>query len=248
VSGAPDSWVVVSGAGGALGRVIAERYAATGRRILALDLDAAALAALGNAAGVVTQAVDLADANALQAVLDAAIPRREPIALLVNAVGLIWNEPLLSMKGARFSLHALDNFERIVRANLTAAFVTATHVAGRMARTGGGSIVNFSSISAGGNTGQAAYSAAKAGVEGMTRSMARELGPLGIRVNAIAPGFIDVATTREALTDAVLTDYARRTPVGRLGTVEELMEGIASLADNGFLNGVILRLDGGLRL
>jgi 3-oxoacyl-[acyl-carrier protein] reductase len=82
----------------------------------------------------------------------------------------------------------------------------------------------------------------------MTRSMARELGPLGIRVNAIAPGFIDVATTREALTGAVLTDYARRTPVGRLGTVEELMEGIASLADNGFLNGVILRLDGGLRL
>ena len=64
----------------------------------------------------------------------------------------------------------------------------------------------------------------------------------------VAPGFIDVATTREALTDTVLTDYARRTPVGRLGTVEELMEGIASLADNGFLNGVILRLDGGLRL
>ena len=248
MSGAPDSWVVVSGAGGALGAVITERYATAGRKILAVDLDAAALAALGNAAGVVTQAVDLADGNALQAVLDAAIPRREPIALLVNAVGLIWNEPLLSLKGARFSLHALDSFERIVRANLTAAFVTATHVAGRMARTGGGSIVNFSSISAGGNTGQAAYSAAKAGVEGMTRSMARELGPLGIRVNAIAPGFIDVATTREALTGAVLTDYARRTPVGRLGTVEELMEGIASLADNGFLNGVILRLDGGLRL
>jgi 3-oxoacyl-[acyl-carrier protein] reductase len=248
VSGAPDSWVVVSGAGGALGRLITERYAAAHRKVLALDLDAAALPALGNAAGVVTQAVDLADANALQAVLDAAIPRREPIALLVNAVGLIWNEPLLSLKGARFSMHAIDSFERIVRANLTAAFVTATHVAARMARTGGGSIVNFSSISAGGNTGQAAYSAAKAGVEGMTRSMARELGPLGIRVNAIAPGFIDVATTREALTDTVLTDYARRTPVGRLGTVEELMEGIASLADNGFLNGVILRLDGGLRL
>jgi 3-oxoacyl-[acyl-carrier protein] reductase len=248
VSGAPDSWVVVSGAGGALGGVITKRYAAAGRKILALDLDATALAAFGNAAGVFTQAVDLADANALQAVLDAAIPRREPIALLVNAVGLIWNEPLLSLKGARFSLHAIDSFERIVRANLTAAFVTATHVAGRMARTGGGSIVNFSSISAGGNTGQVAYSAAKAGVEGMTRSMARELGPLGIRVNAIAPGFIDVATTREALTDTVLTDYARRTPVGRLGTVEELVEGIASLADNGFLNGVILRLDGGLRL
>ena len=78
--------------------------------------------------------------------------------------------------------------------------------------------------------------------------MARELGPLGIRVNAIAPGFIDVATTRQALSEAVLTEYAQRTPVGRLGTAEELMAAIASLADNGFLSGVILRLDGGLRL
>jgi 3-oxoacyl-[acyl-carrier protein] reductase len=248
VSGTPRSWVVVSGAGGALGRLIVERYAARGRHVLALDRDASALAELGKIAGVVTLAVDLADPDAVQAAFDAAIPRSEPIALLVNAVGLIWNEPVLRLKGARFSMHAIDSFERVIRANLTAAFVTATQVAARMVRTGGGAIVNFSSISAGGNTGQAAYSAAKAGVEGMTRAMAGELGPLGIRVNAIAPGFIDVATTREALTDAVLTDYARRTPIGRLGTVDELMEGIASLADNGFLNGIVLQLDGGLRL
>jgi 3-oxoacyl-[acyl-carrier protein] reductase len=231
-----------------LGSLIVQRYAADGRRVLALDRDPVTLAELAKATGVVVHAVDLADPDALQAAVDAAIPRREPIALLVNAVGLIWNEPVLSLKGARFSVHAVESFERVMRANLTAAFVTATHVAARMARTGGGAIVNFSSISAGGNTGQSAYSAAKAGVEGMTRAMARELGPLGIRVNAIAPGFIDVATTRGALADAVLEDYARRTPVGRLGKIEELMEGIASLADNGFLNGVVLQLDGGLRL
>jgi 3-oxoacyl-[acyl-carrier protein] reductase len=248
VSGTPRSWVVVSGAGGALGRLIVERYAAQGRHILALDRDASALAELDKIAGVVAQAVDLADPNAVQAAFDAAIPRGEPIALLVNAVGLIWNEPVLALKGARFAMHAIDSFERVIRANLTAAFVTATQVAARMVRTGGGAIVNFSSISAAGNIGQAAYSAAKAGVEGMTRAMARELGPLGIRVNAIAPGFIDVATTREALSEAVLTDYARRTPIGRLGTVDELMEAIASLADNGFLNGMVLQLDGGLRL
>jgi 3-oxoacyl-[acyl-carrier protein] reductase len=248
VSGAPQSWVVVSGAGGALGSLITERLGAMGRRILALDREADALAGLGKMGGVVTQAVDLADADAVQAALDAAIPRREPIGLLVNAVGLIWNEPVLSLKGARFSVHGIESFERVIRANLTAAFVTATHVAGRMARTGGGSIVNFSSIAAAGNIGQAAYGAAKAGIEGMTLAMARELGPLGIRVNAIAPGFIDVASTRQALSEGVLTEYAQRTPIGRLGTVEELMAGIASLADNGFLNGVILRLDGGLRL
>jgi 3-oxoacyl-[acyl-carrier protein] reductase len=248
VSGSPQGWVVVSGAGGALGRLIAERFAATGRQILALDREAAALAHLDTLAGVVTKAVDLADADAVQAALDAAIPRREPIGLLVNAVGLIWNEPVLSFRGARFSIHGVESFERVIRANLTAAFVTVTQVASRMARTGGGSIVNFSSIAATGNTGQSAYGAAKAGIEGMTLAMARELGPLGIRVNAIAPGFIDVATTRQALAEGVLAEYAQRTPIGRLGTFDELMAGIASLADNGFLNGVILRLDGGLRL
>jgi 3-oxoacyl-[acyl-carrier protein] reductase len=248
LSETPQSWVVVSGAAGALGRRIVQRYAAEGRRVLSLDRDAAALAELGDTAGVVAQAADLADADALEAALEAAIPRREPIALLVNAVGLIWNEPVIALKGARFAAHGTDSFERVIRANLTAPFVTASQVAARMARTGGGAIVNFSSIAATGNVGQAAYSAAKAGVEGMTRAMARELGPLGIRVNAIAPGFIDVATTHEALAETVLADYARRTPVGRLGTIDELMEAIASLAGNSFLNGVILPLDGGLRL
>jgi len=248
VSAASHSWVVVSGAGGALGRLITERYTAADRKVLALDRDATALAALGNAAGVVTQAVDLADSSALQAVLDAAIPRREPIALLVNAVGLIWNEPVISLKGARFSTHAIDSFERIVRANLTAAFVTATHVAARMARTGGGSIVNFSSISASGNTGQAAYSAAKAGVEGMTRSMARELGPLGIRVNAIAPGFFPAEQNRALLSEERVHSILGHTPAGRLGEPDELcgtVVWLASAAASGFVTGAIIRVDGG---
>ncbi|MFO1099228.1 MAG: SDR family oxidoreductase [Xanthobacteraceae bacterium] len=248
MSETPQGWVVVSGAAGALGRLIAQRYASQGRRVLALDRAVDALAEIASTDGVATSAVDLADAEAVHAALEAAIPKREPIALLVNAVGLIWNEPVIALKGARFAAHGVESFERVIRANLTAPFVAASAVAARMARTGGGAIVNFSSISAAGNVGQAAYGAAKAGVEGMTRAMARELGPLGVRVNAVAPGFIDVASTRAALTDPVLADYARRTPVGRLGAADELMEAIESLASNKFLNGVILPLDGGLRL
>ena len=89
----------------------------------------------------------------------------------------------------------------VIDANLTAPFVAATQVAARMVRRGGGSIVNFSSIASEGNAGQAAYGAAKAGIEGLTRTMAIELGPLGVRVNALALGFIDVATTRNAVAD-----------------------------------------------
>jgi 3-oxoacyl-[acyl-carrier protein] reductase len=245
---AAKSWVIVSGAAGALGCALARHYAKTVGAVLALDQDAARLETLDGIPGLVTTSVDLCDPADLECAIDARLPPREAVSLLVNCVGLIWSEPVLALKGTRFNVHAADSFERVIRANLTAAFVTATRVAAKMARTGGGVIVNFSSISAGGNIGQAAYSAAKAGIEGMTRSMAQELGPLGIRVNAIAPGFIDVVTTHASVTEPMLSQYARRTPVGRLGTVDELAHAIDGLAANKFLNGVILPFDGGLRI
>jgi 3-oxoacyl-[acyl-carrier protein] reductase len=108
--------------------------------------------------------------------------------------------------------------------------------------------VNFSSIASEGNAGQAAYGAAKAGIEGLTRTMAIELGPLGVRVNALALGFIDVATTRSAVADERLQSYAQKTPLGRLGRVEDVIDAIEFLAANTFANGTIVKLDGGLRL
>ena len=231
---AGKSAAVVTGASGALGRAVALSYRRRGRADLA-------------AAGADTAAADLRDAPAFESAL-ARLPRGAPIGILVNAVGLIWNEPVLALKGSKFAAHALESFERVVAANLTAAFAAAASVAARMARSGGGVIVNFSSIAASGNVGQAAYSAAKAGVEGMTRAMAQELGPLGVRVNAIAPGFIDVDTTRAAVDADRLAALERRTPVGRLGAVEDVMAALDAIEANAFLNGAVIPLDGGLRL
>jgi 3-oxoacyl-[acyl-carrier protein] reductase len=248
VTSAGLPWVVITGAGGALGRAIVSRFVDAGRTVLALDVDAATLGSLPKTDRLLHRGCDLADPVALDAVLEEAIPRGVRVDLVVNAVGLIWNEPALALKGARLAPHGLESFERVVRANLTATFVTCTRIAARMARSGGGVIVNFSSIAARGNAGQLAYSAAKAGVEGLTRALAQELGPLGIRVNAIAPGFIDVGSTRSALAPEVLEQHAKRTPVRRLGTVDEVADTIESLYRNGFMNGVVLELDGGLRL
>jgi 3-oxoacyl-[acyl-carrier protein] reductase len=243
---APDNgWVVVSGAGGVLGRALVAHFAAKGSRVLALDRKFDAAAPLP---GVTTRPVDLLiEADVRQALADAISPG-EPIALLINAAGLIWNEPVLALRGARFSTHGLESWRGVIDANLTAPFVAATQVAARMVRRGGGSIVNFSSIASEGNAGQAAYGAAKAGIEGLTRTMAIELGPLGVRVNALALGFIDVPTTRNAVTDERLQAYVQKTPLGRLGQVEDVINAIEFLAANTFANGTIVKLDGGLRL
>jgi 3-oxoacyl-[acyl-carrier protein] reductase len=242
---ARERWVIVSGAGGMLGRALAAHFAASGSQVLALDrhFDPSPLPP-----GVTARTVDLTRDTDVSKALAEAIPASGPIGLLINAVGLIWNEPVLSLRGAKFATHGLESWHDVINANLTACFVTATQVAARMARRGGGSIVNFSSIAGEGNPGQAAYGAAKAGVEGLTRSMALELGPLGIRVNALALGFIDVATTRNAVPEDRLRSYVQKTSMGRLGRLEDVVEAIEFLAANTFTNGTIIKLDGGLRL
>jgi 3-oxoacyl-[acyl-carrier protein] reductase len=240
-----DKWVVVSGAGGALGSALASHFATQGRQVLSLDRRFTTGAP---APGITARTVDLlSEADVRQALADA-IPAGEAIGLLVNAVGLIWNEPMLALRGGKFATHGLESWRTVIDANLTAPFVTATQVAARMVRRGGGSIVNFSSIAADGSAGQAAYGAAKAGIEGLTRTMASELGPLGVRVNALALGFIDVATTRKAVDGERLQTYVRKTSLGRLGQVEDIIPAIEFLAANTFIQGAIMKLDGGLRL
>jgi 3-oxoacyl-[acyl-carrier protein] reductase len=239
-----DRWVVVSGAGGVLGSALVSHFAAEGCPILALDRE------FGTTPppGVTARAVDvLIEADVRQALTDA-IPAGAAIGLLINAVGLIWNEPILTLRGAKFATHSLESWHNVTNANLTAPFVVATQVASRMVRRGGGSIINFSSIASEGNAGQAAYGAAKAGIEGLTRTMAIELGPLGVRVNALALGFIDVATTRSAVAADRLQTYVQKTSLGRLGRVEDVIHAIEFLASNTFVNGTIVKLDGGLRL
>ena len=239
-----DPWVVVSGAGGALGSALVSHFAAAGRPVLALDREFGTT----RPPGVTARAVDiLIEADVRQALTDT-IPAGATIALLINAVGLIWNEPILTLRGAKFATHSLESWHNVTNANLTAPFVVATQVASRMVRRGGGSIINFSSIASEGNAGQAAYGAAKAGIEGLTRTMAIELGPLGVRVNALALGFIDVATTRSAVAADRLQTYVQKTSLGRLGRIEDVIHAIEFLASNTFVNGTIVKLDGGLRL
>jgi 3-oxoacyl-[acyl-carrier protein] reductase len=241
-------WVIVAGAGGAIGSVLALHYAKKGFAVLGLDrrFDRFDSGTLPD--DIVLRSADLCAEDQVQTALDEALGTGGRIHLLINAVGEIWNEPIISLQANKLVVHRIDNWRRVAEANLIAPFIMATLAAARMVRTGGGSIVNFSSIASSGNAGQAAYGAAKAGIEGLTRAMAVELGPLGVRVNAVSLGFVDVESTRGALSANTLRDYAQRTPLRRLGGVADVINAVEFLERNEFVNREILNIDGGLRL
>jgi len=109
-------------------------------------------------------------------------------------------------------------------------------------------VLNFSSMAADGNAGQSAYSAAKAALESLTVTWSKELGPFGIRVNAVAPGFIDTPSTAKALTPAQIATWIKQVPAARMGTLAEIAHAVRFIIENDYYNGKVLRVDGGLRI
>jgi 3-oxoacyl-[acyl-carrier protein] reductase len=160
--------------------------------------------------------------------------------LLVNNGGVLHKELFLTT--------APQRMQEVVATNLIAPMHLSQLCARLMMRGGGGAIVNVSSINAiRGYRGVAAYSAAKAGLEGLSRSLARELGPLNIRVNALTPGFFESDMTAE-VTSRNRDKIRTRTPLGRLGTVEEIADAVVFLASPRarFITGQTLVVDGGI--
>jgi len=240
--------VMVTGAAGSLGAAIARGLRKSGCRVLALDRDAAGLDALAKD-GIATIACDLLDENAAARCIGEAWQHHGPISVLVNAVGLIHSAPLINIAATSGRKHSLAAWRRVIDLNLTAAFVATVNTVDRMVSTRTrGVVINFSSLAASGNAGQGAYAAAKAGVNAMTTSWAKELGIRGIRFVAIAPGFIDVPSTRAALAESVLNDWVQRTPLHRLGSVEDVISTIVFAIETEYINGKVIEIDGGLTL
>lgn len=171
----------------------------------------------------------------------------EKIDVLVNCAGEIYSEPVLNVMKREH--HKSDSWNRVINNNLNSCFLMSTCVAQKMAETRTkGVIINFSSISAGGNMGQAAYSAAKAGVEAFTKVLAKELGMFKIRACAIAPGFIETSSTRNALSESMLDYWKKNTPLRKLGKIEDITSTIEYIIENDYLSGAVLHIDGGLTI
>ncbi|MFO1406965.1 MAG: SDR family oxidoreductase [Steroidobacteraceae bacterium] len=244
---------VVTGGARGIGRAIAGALAARGASIAIVDRDAVELeqarSALADAGHRATaHAADVGREPDVVAAMDAVVAAHGRLDVLVNNAGIIRDALLVKAKdGTVVSRMSLAQWQAVIDVNLTGVFLCGREAAAHMIGLGhGGVIVNVSSISKAGNPGQTNYAAAKAGVEAMTVTWARELARHGIRVAAVAPGF-----TRTALLEGMpaerLAQVTAPVPLGRLAEPEEIAAAVMFVVDNGYYTGRTLEVDGGLR-
>jgi 3-oxoacyl-[acyl-carrier protein] reductase len=235
---------LVTGASRGIGRAIALALAREGMRVVGTATTPEGAARIGEAlashAGCRGVALDVTDAGAPDAAIDDIVKAEGGLHVLVNNAGITRDTLSMRMRD--------DDWDAVIDTNLRAVFRLCRAVVRPMMKQRYGRIVNITSVvGASGNAGQANYAAAKAGVAGMTRSLARELGSRGITVNCVAPGFIDTDMT-QGLPEAQKAALLQQIPLGRLGTPEEIADVVAFVASRraGYLTGTELHVNGGM--
>jgi 3-oxoacyl-[acyl-carrier protein] reductase len=253
-TGLRDKVVIVTGAAAGIGRATALRFAREGSRVAAFDVNEAAgpalVAELEKAGGRgLFVHVNVAEAASVEAGVAAVVERWGRVDVLVSNAGILRDSQLVKWKdGAVASSLSDEDWEAVIGVNLRGVFLCARSVAPHMIRDGGGVILSASSVvGLYGNFGQTNYVASKAGVIGMTRTWARELGRHKIRVNAVAPGFVATEILR-SVPQKVLDAMVEHTPLRRIGTPEDVANAYVWLASDqaSFVTGACLSVDGGI--
>jgi 3-oxoacyl-[acyl-carrier protein] reductase len=236
---------IVTGASRGIGRAIALELAKQGATVIgtatsesgAAGITEALQQAGGKGRGA---ALNVNDAAAADAFIDATVKEFGGLNILVNNAGITKDQLAMRMKD--------DEFDAVIDTNLRAVFRLSRAVLRPMMKARGGRIINITSVvGSSGNPGQVNYAAAKAGVAGMTRALAREIGSRGITVNCIAPGFIDTDMTK-VLPEEQRTALTASIPLGRLGSPEDIAHAVAFLASPfaGYITGTTLHVNGGM--
>lgn len=243
--------VLVTGGGRGIGRRLVEGFLADGALVGVFERDENLCAELRAAfdGRVLAWPCNVADPDAVDAAVASAKQDGFEPDVLVNNAGVIHSEPLVNFTARGDRVHSRRAWRDVMAADLDSVFfVTSRVVDGMMARRCKGVVISISSIAAAGNPGQSAYSAAKAGVNALTCTWAKELGPLGLRFAAIAPGFFDTPSTRAALSETIITRLQQQIPLRRLGNPDAIYLAARQIVENDYLTGTVLELDGGLTL
>lgn len=238
-----DKVAIITGAAKGIGFATAKRFAQEGAKVMIADVNPEAVkAAVDLIPGSEAYVMNVTDRVSIEAAVDQIMQRHGRIDILINNAGITQDARLVKMTEAQF--------DAVIDVNLKGVFNCTQLVVPHMLEAGKGAVVNASSVvGIYGNFGQTNYSATKFGVIGFTKTWARELGPKGIRVNAVCPGFIATEMVK-AMPENILKDIERRSWLGRLGTPEEMANVYLFLASDeaSYVNGVALEASGGISL
>jgi len=245
-----DRVALITGGAAGIGKATAKRFVEEGAKVVICDVNQEAGEAVDKSSDAICfYPVDIADRQAVQVWVDQVVQEYGRVDILVNNAGVLRDGLLVKVKeGELVSQMSEANFDLVISVNLKGVFNCTQAVAPVMIRQKGGVILNATSIvGLDGNFGQTNYVATKAGVIGMTKVWARELGRYGVRVNAVAPGFTLTEMVRQ-MPQRILDGMIARTPLRRMGEPEDIANAYLFLASDeaGFISGTVLRVDGGI--